>query len=704
MNDNEKNVNTNSVNLNIDNSNNNSIDTNNIQSDMYASFEHHENPPVNPNLGSNPTNVGPIPQNNNVNPINNGNNTNNINSYVNNPNAQHDDHYLEEHTVLTRSSKASKVLLYGFYLLILVIGAVVFLMIRADRYEFYLVKDEVSISNGSSYQVELTPKNVRYFKYSNYDYEIADESIATVDEFGYVTAVGAGTTTLKISLSPGLTSKRMKINTENIDIDNITLMLYVDDELRSVNTINMHTNQTYTLKAIANNRNDLSINVNYSSSNTNVAIVDEYGNFTAVGVGRATITGERNGVTGSVNVSVTADSSGSSGYDDTTSSVTKVTGVSINRTSLSMKVNESEMLSATVTPSYANNTSVTWSSSNPSVAIVDNNGVVEALKTGSATITVKTADGGKTAKCQVTVQSETEARVAVTGVSLNKNEITLKVNESETLNVTVLPSHATDTTVLWSSSDTSIATVDNGKVTAKKAGDAKITATTTDGGKTAECSVKVTNATTTVSVTSVKIDTQGPIKKKVGENITLSATVKPDNASNKKVTWSSNDTSIAAVDKTTGKVTAQKAGETKIVATTEDGGKTDSIIIQVEQTQTAPDGTQFTSSNIVLSPLKLTIDRNNTKKFKIKISSAGVMLTVSSSNNNVAKVTTSSQDCNSNLECLFDAEPNKSAKTVEFEVKGIASGTAYINIKIDDAQSYDGDAITGTGKVGILVQ
>ena len=128
---------------------------------------------------------------------------------------EYNNNYLEEHTVVTRASKVSKLILYGFYLLIVIIGVVVFFMLRADRYEFYLIKDEVSISTGSSYQVELRPKNERYFDYLNYKYEIDDKSVATVDEYGTVTAVGSGTTTLKISLSPGFNSKKMRINSHS---------------------------------------------------------------------------------------------------------------------------------------------------------------------------------------------------------------------------------------------------------------------------------------------------------------------------------------------------------------------------------------------------------------------------------------------------------------------------------------------------------
>ena len=114
--------------------------------------------------------------------------------------------------------------------------------------------------------------------------------------------------------------------------------------------------------------------------------------------------------------------------------------------------------------------------------------MVTALKAGTATITVTAEDGGKTATCQVTVNAKV---YNVESVSLDKTNITLTEGDSETLTATVSPSNATNKNVIWKSSNTSVATVNNGKVTAIKAGTATITVTTDDGGKTATCQVTV---------------------------------------------------------------------------------------------------------------------------------------------------------------------------------------------------------------------
>ena len=116
---------------------------------------------------------------------------------------------------------------------------------------------------------------------------------------------------------------------------------------------------------------------------------------------------------------------------------------------------------------------------------MDANGKVTGVKAGEATITVTTEDGGKTATCKVTVS---ETSVAVTGVTLNKTELILDTGGSETLTATVAPADATNQKVTWKSDKPEIATVDdNGKVTAVKAGEATVTVTTQDGGKTATC-------------------------------------------------------------------------------------------------------------------------------------------------------------------------------------------------------------------------
>lgn len=163
--------------------------------------------------------------------------------------------------------------------------------------------------------------------------------------------------------------------------------------------------------------------------------------------------------------------------------VIAVTGISLSQTSVSLEVGGSVSLTATVSPSDATDKTVTWTSSNSGVASVSG-GVVSALAEGTATITATA--GGKSAKCEVTVKPKV---VDVTGISLNKTELTLSPGGSFQLEATVSPSDATDKTVTWTSSDPSTVTVENGLVKAVSPGTASVTAKA--GGKSAKCEVTV---------------------------------------------------------------------------------------------------------------------------------------------------------------------------------------------------------------------
>ena len=233
-----------------------------------------------------------------------------------------------------------------------------------------------------------------------------------------------------------------------------------------------------------------------------------------------------------------------------------VTGVSLNKTSLSLVEGGSESLTATVSPDNATNKAVSWKSSDTGVATVDGSGKVTAVKAGSTTITVTTTDGGKTATCSVTVTSKT---VSVTGVKLDNGKLELKAGVTAQLTATVEPSDASDKSLEWTSSDAKVATVAaSGKVTAVGVGSATITVKTKDGGKTATCAVTVAP----VAVEGVTVD---PAKSEVveGNTVQLKATVSPADAA-QEVEWTSSDSDIATVDKN-GLVTSIKPGTVYIV-------------------------------------------------------------------------------------------------------------------------------------------
>lgn len=160
-----------------------------------------------------------------------------------------------------------------------------------------------------------------------------------------------------------------------------------------------------------------------------------------------------------------------------------VTSVSLNKTTLKLKEGENETLIATVTPDNATDKTVTWTSSNPAIATVDENGKVAAIKEGEATITAKA--GEKEATCSVLVKND----VPVSSIVLNKTSLTLTKGASETLEATVKPDDATDKTLTWKSSNTNVATVENGTIKGIGIGTATITASS--GNVSGTCSVTV---------------------------------------------------------------------------------------------------------------------------------------------------------------------------------------------------------------------
>ena len=304
---------------------------------------------------------------------------------------------------------------------------------------------------------------------------------------------------------------------------------------------------TLTPTVLAENAENKSLT--WSSTNTDVATVSSSGVVTAKAVGTTTIKAEA--------------TDGSGKYATCTVTVTPVyvSSISLNQSSQTLYTGGTVTLTATISPTNATNKSVKWSSSNAGIASVSSAGVVTANKAGTATITATAADGsGKTATCTITVKQK------ATSISLNKTSETIYINDNLQLTATVGPDDATDKSVTWSSNNTSVATVSSdGKVTGVGAGTATITAKTTDGSAlTATCTVTVNEA----RITKITFD----IKSKEihqYENFTITPTFTPDNASNKNLTWSSDDETVATVEN--GVVTGVGVGETTIMAVAQDG-------------------------------------------------------------------------------------------------------------------------------------
>lgn len=291
------------------------------------------------------------------------------------------------------------------------------------------------------------------------------EAVATVDAYGRVNAKGNGTATITVT-----TKDQGKSATCVITVSQWVTSISLDKT-----SITLNEGQEQTLIPTVNPSNAADKSLNWTSSNTSVATVNAEGKVTAVSKGTATIKAEAK--------------DGSGKYASCSVTVKRiVSSIQLNKTSIAIFNGKTEALIATVIPSDASNTAVTWTSSNTSVATVSSSGVVTGKFKGTATITVTAKDGnGAQATCEV------EVKQYVTSISLNKTSLSLGIGDEVTLSVTILPDNANDKSYTWSSSDSSIASVDNsGKVTARANGNATIKATANDGsGVFASCSVIV---------------------------------------------------------------------------------------------------------------------------------------------------------------------------------------------------------------------
>ena len=277
-----------------------------------------------------------------------------------------------------------------------------------------------------------------------------------------------------------------------------------------------------------------------------------------------------------------------------------VTSVLLDKTYLTLEIGESYTLTAIVSPSYATDKTITWSSTNPAAASVIN-GKITAKSEGSTTI-IAEANNGKIAFCTVTVnkpapeqggenpsdepgtnpggednpETDEPQDIAVTSVLLDKTYLTLEIGESYTLTAIVSPSYATDKTITWSSTNPAAASVINGKITAKSEGSTTIIAEA-NNGKIAFCTVTVNKpAPEVIEVTSISLS-KTSLTLDIKDTATLTATLLPTNATNKSVEWMSiNEDIVKVVD---GTIYPINEGKTTIYAITSNNLKASCEVI-----------------------------------------------------------------------------------------------------------------------------
>ena len=409
-----------------------------------------------------------------------------------------------------------------------------------------LDKTSVSLNVGESVTLAATvkPDNATNKTVS---WSSSNASVASVDASGKVSAVAEGTATITAKAGDKTATCSVTVKKNTVAVESVTL---------DKSSLELTEGETATLTATVKPDNATNKTVTWSSDKTSVATVDANGKVTAVAEGTATITAKAGDKTATCSVTVKKN-------------VIAVESVTLDITSTILNTGETLTLTATVKPDNATNKTVTWSSNNSSVATVDANGKVTAVAQGTAIVTAKAGD--KTATCTVIVM---KTDIPVESITLDKNYLELTEGGTGTITATVKPDNATNKTVTWSSNNPLIASVDqNGTVTGQAEGTTTITAKA--GGKTATCTVTVKKGV--VAVESITLDITSAILN-TGETLTLIATVKPDNATNKTVTWSSNNTSIATVDQN-GKITAMGGGTATITAKAGDKSATCAVTV-----------------------------------------------------------------------------------------------------------------------------
>lgn len=286
-----------------------------------------------------------------------------------------------------------------------------------------------------------------------------------------------------------------------------------------------------------------------------------------------------------------------------------VKSIKLESDSLYLVIGETGNISASINPENADNKTLIWSTSNDKIVKVDNNGTITAVDNGQATITASSIDNPQVqAACLVFVHQP------VTNVNLYKHELDLKVGQSETLRVDVLPTNADDKSLTWKSENDTIAIVDErGKITGLKSGKVKIYAISNDNDKIMDyCDVSVTQPVSGLKLNYSKYEIKG-----IGNTVKLEATVMPEDATNQEVRWVSSNDAVCMVS--AGNVVSTGLGTAVIIATTVDGGYMATCTINVvEEKQYATgdvngDGTvDITDVNIIINIL---LGKDNAEKY-----------------------------------------------------------------------------------------
>ena len=415
--------------------------------------------------------------------------------------------------------------------------------------EITMDDDEITLQAGESREMVVMRRNYSVASNTDLTWESTNSEIASVEN-GVITAHRGGDAIISAETSTGARAD---------------VSVHVDDEEKPITSITLNNTQ---MEMNINTRQGLRATItpsdttdskllSWESEDPTIAIVSATGNVTAKGAGTTTITvSAENGVSASCEVTVKSP----------------ITAVRLSQTDMTLERGASQQLRTMIEPvDTTDDRTLSWSSSVPSVAMVDDEGNVTALSEGYAIIRVETSNG-KTATCTVQVVETQEA--PITGVSLDQENVTLAEGENTTLNATITPSDTTDDrTLIWSSDAPEVAVVNGGVVTAIAPGTATITVTTSNG---LSDSCVITVEPKEIAIDSVSLD-HSELTLKAGLSAELIATINPsDTTMSKALTWESSNADVAVVEDGVVKAIAQ--GDALISVTTVNGKRAECTV------------------------------------------------------------------------------------------------------------------------------
>ena len=415
--------------------------------------------------------------------------------------------------------------------------------------EITMDDDEITLQAGESREMVVMRRNYSVASNTDLTWESTNSEIASVEN-GVITAHRGGDAIISAETSTGARAE---------------VSVHVDDEEKPITSITLNNTQ---MEMNINTRQGLRATItpsdttdskllSWESEDPTIAIVSATGNVTAKGAGTTTITvSAENGVSASCEVTVKSP----------------ITAVRLSQTDMTLERGASQQLRTMIEPvDTTDDRTLSWSSSVPSVAMVDDEGNVTALSEGYAIIRVETSNG-KTATCTVQVVETQEA--PITGVSLDQENVTLAEGENTTLNATITPSDTTDDrTLIWSSDAPEVAVVNGGVVTAIAPGTATITVTTSNG---LSDSCVITVEPKEIAIDSVSLD-HSELTLKAGLSAELIATINPsDTTMSKALTWESSNADVAVVEDGVVKAIAQ--GDALISVTTVNGKRAECTV------------------------------------------------------------------------------------------------------------------------------